>query len=121
VAVTLPPMIGFAFLLGPILVVEECSWIRALRILFGLLRRKLGRVLLDEVLAVTMTVGLALPFLLLLPALKELSLDERLGPARDCAREALLGIVLTPALAFFMIANVFIYLNLRLEEMGGRR
>jgi hypothetical protein len=120
VAMTTPLMLAFAFLLGPILVVEECSWFRAVGIWLALLRRKLGRVLLDELLAIALTVGLAVPFVLLSFTLDFIRLDEKLGPARDCAREALLGLVLTPALAFFVIANVFIYLNLRLEELGRR-
>jgi hypothetical protein len=120
VAMTIPPVLAFAFLLGPILVVEECSWFRAVRIWLALLRRKFGRVLLDELLAITLTVGLAVPFVLLSLTLDLIRLDEKLAPARDCAREALLGLVLTPALAFFVIANVFIYLNLRLEELGRR-
>src|SRR5437667_396694 len=50
--VILWPILGLALLLGPIVVVAECSVAAALRQWYGLLRRHLSRVLLYEALAI---------------------------------------------------------------------
>jgi hypothetical protein len=121
-AVGLWPFFILALLLGPVLVVEECSVFSALRQWFGLLRAYPWQVFLYEALALglgaVVTVPLVLP-LLVLPAF-DAGLDGRLTAATAFTRQVLTGLALAPLLAYLVVANVFIYLNLR-YEYGDRR
>jgi hypothetical protein len=47
--------------------------------------------------------------------------DERLLLTAAFTRNVLLGLVLTPLLAYLIVANVFVYLNLRYEFKSGER
>ncbi|HZY89560.1 MAG TPA: hypothetical protein VFE78_32360 [Gemmataceae bacterium] len=111
--VCLWPVCVFALLLGPILVVEGSSVLGGLRQWVRLIRQRAGRVLLYEALAMGQGLIATLPFAFPLLALYGLQLDERLlGPAQF-TRHVLTGCALAPLLAYLIVANVFIYLNLR--------
>jgi hypothetical protein len=111
--VCLWPVCVFVLLLGPILVVEGASVLGALRQWARLVRQHPGRVLLYEALAMGQGLIATLPFAFPLLAIYGLPLDERLlGPALF-TRHVLTGCALAPLLAYLIVANVFIYLNLR--------
>jgi hypothetical protein len=118
------PILALApLLLSPILVVEECGAIRGLGEWWGMLRRHLGRIFLYEALAAAMgivfTAPLALPILLASGSLDGLpDLHVAVGRA---TLTVLSGIALTPLLAYLLVANVFIYLNLRYEFFHSAR
>ena len=125
VEVVLWPIVGFALLLPPILVVEDCSIGKALSLWLRLLRRDMGRVFLYEALALGL--GLAATLLLALPWLALFIYEPvdfpQLLPAPSPSRgRVLAGLALAPLLAYLMVANVFIYINLRYESApAGRR
>jgi hypothetical protein len=112
--VMLWPLAVLGLLLVPILIVEECSVLAALRQWIALLQKHFGRVFLYEALAVAVggfvTLALALP---LVAASLGVATDERLALALGLALRPLWGLALAPLLAYLMVANVFIYLNLR--------
>lgn len=112
------PLFGLAFLLAPILIVEECSIIQAVRTWRGLLRQHFRAVLAYEAVAVVVAAALALPFALPLLLSAGLMPDERL--AASATRAALwAGLLALPA-AYLIVANVFIYLNVRYETGSER-
>jgi hypothetical protein len=118
------PILALApLLLSPILVVEECSAVRGLVEWWGMLRRHLGRIFLYEALAAAMgivfTAPLAIPILLASASLDGLG-DFHLLVGR-ATLTVLTGIALTPLLAYLLVANVFIYLNLRYEFFHSAR
>ncbi len=120
--VVLWPIMGFSLLLPPLLVVEDCSVGRGLSLWLRLLNVDLGRVFLYEALALglglTATLLLALPWL----ALVAYSPDVRLETAAMFTRWVLAGLAAAPLLCYLMVANVFIYINLRYESApAGRR
>ena len=124
VEVVLWPIVGFALLLPPILVVEDCSVGKGLSLWLRLLREDVGRVFLYEALALGL--GLAATLLLALPWLALFVYQPvdfpQLLPAIAFTRTVLAGLALAPLLAYLMVANVFIYLNLRYEAApAGRR
>jgi hypothetical protein len=118
------PMLALApLLLGPILVVEECSAPRALIEWWRMLRRHLGRIFLYEALAgalaLVFTAPLVAPILLAGAGVNNLT-----GMQLEVGQATLMilgGIALTPMLAYLLVANVFIYLNLRYEFVRGAR
>jgi hypothetical protein len=119
--VILWPVLGFALLLGPIIVVEGCSAGQAVRQWAGLLRAHLGRVFLYEALAAAVAGVAALPFII------PVELAAWTAPTAGAAASAadvtvwlLRGLALTPAIAYLTVANVFIYLTLRYEHTPGR-
>lgn len=114
------PFFGLAFLLGPILVVEECSVLQAVRTWRGLLRQHWRTILAHEVVAVIIAGAAALPFALPLLLSAGLALDERLVLAASMTRAALWGFLLALPAAYFIVANVFIYLNVRYETGTDR-
>jgi hypothetical protein len=112
------PILALApLLLGPILVVEECSVARGLLEWWNMLRRHLGRIFLYEALAGALAVVFTAP--LVAPILLATGTLQGLGETQLLVGEATLtflaGIALTPLLAYLVVANVFIYLNLRYE------
>jgi hypothetical protein len=117
---------GFALLLGPILIVEECSVGRALRLWWQLLREHFSRAYLYEALTATLAAVASLP--LLLPVVLLGPWPEPVAPGtatlltdlRLATLGVLGGLALTPLIAFLIVANLFIYLNLRYEQ-GPRR
>ena len=123
VEIVLWPIVGFALLLPPILVVEDCSVGKALVLWLRLLREDVGRVFLYEALALGL--GLAATLLLALPWLALFLYQPvefpQLLPAIAFTRTVLAGLALAPLLAYLMVANVFIYLNLRYEAPQAAR
>ena len=124
VEVVLWPIVSFALLLPPILVVEDCSIGKALSLWLRLLREDIGRVFLYEALALGL--GLAATLLLALPWLALFLYEPvefpQLLPALAFTRWVLAGLALAPLLAYLMVANVFIYINIRYESApAGRR
>jgi hypothetical protein len=120
--IVLWPVFVVALLLPPILVVENCSVGTALGQWLRLLRVDLGRVFLYEALALGL--GLAATLLLALPwlALVTYQPQPELQPAVRFTRMVLAGLALAPLLAYLVVANVFIYINLRYESApAGRR
>ncbi len=111
--VCLWPVCVFVLLLGPILVVEGNSVVGALRQWARLVRQHPGRVMLYEALAMGQGLIAALPFAFPLLALYGLPLEERLLGVAVFTRDVLTGLALTPLLAYLIVANVFIYLNVR--------
>ncbi len=119
--VVLWPIFVVALLLPPILVVENCSVGKALSQWLRLLRIDIGRVFLYEALALGL--GLAATLLLALPWLALVSYQPQpeLQPAVRFTRWVLAGLALAPLLAYLMVANVFIYINLRYESAPTAR
>lgn len=111
------PVLGLALLLlGPVLVIEDYSVLQGLREWLRLLRQHLGRIYLSEALAFALAVVMTLP--LLLPVFLTagyLSGGRDLYAVEVPALRLLAGVALTPLIAYLLVANVFIYLNLRYE------
>jgi hypothetical protein len=119
--IVLWPVFVVALLLPPILVVENCSVGAALAQWLRLLRVDLGRVFLYEALALGL--GLAATLLLALPwlMLATYQPSPELQPAVRFTRVVLAGLALAPLLAYLVVANVFIYINLRYESAPASR
>jgi hypothetical protein len=109
------------WLLPPILVVEECSVWRGLRQWLDLLRKHFRGVLLYQVLALGLGALLAVPFLMLIAPLFLPSFypPEGWQDLAEGVRFRLLVLACFPMLTYWIVANVFIYLNLRYGA-GGR-
>jgi hypothetical protein len=112
---------GFALLLGPVVVVEEGSVFRTLAEWWRLLSQYFGQVFLFEVLA--LGIGLLTTVPLFLPLV--LAAGGRFGGAGlDNAIGwtvlILAGLAAAPLIAYLPVANVFIYLNLRYESAPRR-
>ena len=115
------PIFGLAMLLmGPTLVVEEYSIAKGLREWLGMLRQHLGRIYLYQ------AVAFAFAAIMTLPLLGPVLLASWLAPHPLSLGESvtfylLLGVSLTPMLAYLLVAHVFIYLNLRYEFFYSAR
>ena len=109
------PVLLFWWLLPPIFVVEGSSLLRGLRQWLTLLRQHLGRVFLYQVLAMGLGMVLTAPFLLLIAPmfLPMFQPPEPLYEVASRTRFVLLGLACGPLLTYWIVANVFIYLNLR--------
>jgi hypothetical protein len=112
----------FWWLLPPVLVVEESSVWRALRQWYALLRRHLGRVILYQSMAVGLGVLVTAPFLVLIAPLflPTFFPPQALREVAGTTRAVLLGLACAPMLVYWIVANVFIYLNLRYGAGSGR-
>jgi hypothetical protein len=112
----------FWWLLPPILVVEECSIGRGLWQWVDLLRKHFSGVLLYQALALSFGVLLTAPCLLLIAPmfLPSFCPPEGLLDLTESVRYRLLGLACSPMLTFWIVANVFIYLNLRYGASGRR-
>lgn len=119
--VLLLPLFCVSLLLGPVLVVENCSAWKALGKWCGLLRSDLGRVLANEVLAFGLGVLVTLPFVLPVRGLYLLPLPDHLTRAGAITCPILTGLAVAPLLAYLTVANLFIYLNLRYGAQGRPR
>ena len=109
------PVLALAVvLLGPLLIIEEDSILAGLRAWLGMLRRRLGRIYLYEALAFMVASVLALPMLLTVGG-AAYALGDALGTFERVALTVLGGAALGPALAYLLVANVFVYINLRYE------
>jgi hypothetical protein len=117
-----PIFLTSLLLLGPLVVVEDYSMGRALGEWLGLLRRHLGRIYLYEALAFVFGVVISVPLLVPL-ALVALHIMAIRGPTlvEEATLSVLLGLALTPLCAYMLVANVFIYLNLRYEFFDHAR
>jgi hypothetical protein len=116
------PMLGFTLLLGPVVVVEECSVAAALRQWWWLVRRHLGRLLLYESAAVLGGFAL-LPFTfpVVLAAWGRWGQWGGLDNVIGLSLVLLAGLAAAPLLAYQAVAHVFLYLNLRYEyDRRGR-
>lgn len=114
--VMLWPVLGLALLIPPVIVVEEISPIRALLQWLSLVRENLGRILLYEALAVTVAGVTTIPFLVpILVAGWHAQLDISFAAVVHNTLLILYGLAATPFIAFLIVANVFVYLNLRYE------
>jgi hypothetical protein len=122
VEVILWPILGLMLLLAPVVVVEECSAVQALEQWWRLLREHLGRILLYEALAAALAAVAALPFVfpVFLTTLGLPPLTELLGIVASVTLGLLGGLALTPLIAYLVVANVGIYLNLRYEHTMPR-
>jgi hypothetical protein len=110
------------WLVPPVLVVEECSIAKGLRQWYALLRRHLGRVFLYQTMAVGLGVLVTAPFLVLIAPLflPTFYPPEELREVAGAMRFFLLGLACAPMLTYWIVANVFIYLNLRYGASGRR-
>jgi hypothetical protein len=113
------PLGVLVLLLGPVLVVEQCGMVRAVRQWAGLVRRYFGHVLLCEALALMIGALLTAPFALPLLILLLRDPGPRFQEATAVVRDVVAGLTLAPFLAYLVVANVFVYLHLRYE--GGAR
>jgi hypothetical protein len=124
--VFLGPLLSFTLLLGPILIVEECSAGQALRFWQQFLRQHFTKAFLYETLAGALAALTTLPLLVpvfLAPRLLAPVTQVSGGLAADvfqASLNVLTGLALTPFIAYLTVANLFIYLNLR-YELGPRR
>jgi hypothetical protein len=118
--VLLWPVLGLALLLAPIVVVEDCGIATALGQWCGLLRRHAGRVLVYEAFALALGVVAVLP--LLLPVLIAAYVAPgAILPDIQWATLSVLGsLALSPLFAYLVVANVYIFLNLRYEFSAGK-
>lgn len=111
------PLVGMALLLPPLILVEESTLPRAMLQWLDLLRTDLSRIILYETLAVGL--GAALTFPLVFPILYVSwtlgALDSFLSAVALATLYVLGGLATAPLVAFLLVANVFIYLNLRYE------
>ncbi len=120
--VVLWPVLGLGLLLGPILVIEECSVTRALGQWWSMLWRHLGRLFVYEALVAALALVLCLPLLFPVLLAGGASSAAELGnPIVSATFAGLGGLALTPLLAYVSVANVYIYLNLRYEATPGPR
>jgi hypothetical protein len=116
------PVFFFWWLLPPIFVVEGSSLVRGLRQWLVLLRQHLGRVFIYQALAVGLGLLLTAPFLLLIAPmfLPSFVPPEPLHEVASRTRFVLLGLACGPLLTYWIVANVFIYLNLRYGASARR-
>lgn len=115
------PVFGLALLLAPILIVENCSIWKALRQWLALMQEDLGRAFLYEALALGLGLVVAFPLVAPLVGTAHLFPGGRLEFAATFTRIVLGCLVLAPVAAYLIVANMFIYLNLRYEAGGQRR
>jgi hypothetical protein len=117
----LAPLFVLSLLLSPLLVVEECSVFRGLRMWRALVRTHFRTVLAYETAAVAVAAAITLPFALPLLLSAAVPLDERLVAAATVTRAVLWGFLLALPAAYLIVANVYIYLNVRYETATERR
>ena len=118
------PILGFALLLmGPIFIVEDYSIARGLREWINMLRQHLGRIYLYQAFAFAIAAVMTLP--LILPVLLGFGFagghPQPLSLGESVSFYLLIGVALTPMLAYLLVAHVFIYLNLRYEFFYSAR
>jgi hypothetical protein len=113
VGLFLPIVFSLGLLQGPLLVVEGGSTGKALVRWVVLLFHEGGRVVVCQGLALVFGLLLTTPGLLLVLLAGQVPLDSRLLPVETGTMEMLLPLALAPGVAYLVIANLFIYLNLR--------
>ena len=114
--VVLWPILGLTILLGSIIVVEECSPFRAVGQWLSLVRENFATMLIYEALAAAIAGIAALPILVpvYLAAWNSL-VDPSTAMVAHGTFFVLSGAAAMPAIAYLIVANVFIYVNLRYE------
>jgi hypothetical protein len=101
-----------SLLIGPLLAVEECSGPSALGRWFRLVRAHPGKVLLGQLVAAATGLVLTLP--LCIPLLPLFAIpDVRFEPTADFLCTALAGGIVAFLAGYLVVANLFLYLNLR--------
>lgn len=111
-----PIFVMSMLLVGPIVVVEDYPLLQTLRELLSLIRKHLARIYLYEVAAVVLGVVLTLPVLIPIRfAAMPLLAGQTMHQAEEATLSVLVGLASTPFFAYLLVANVFIYLNLRYE------
>jgi hypothetical protein len=109
------PVLAVAILLlGPLLVIEDDSIGVGLRGWLGMLRGRLRRIYLYEALAFLVANTLALPLVLMVVG-AAYAIGDGLGAVERDVLLLLGGAALGPAIAYLLVANVFVYINLRYE------
>lgn len=116
------PVFVFWWLLPSLLVVEDCSIGRGLRQWLALLRRHLGGVFLYQTAALALGGLVSAPLLVLIAPLFLPSFypPEALHEVVGGVRSVLLGLACAPMLTYWIVANMFIYLNLRYGASNRR-
>jgi hypothetical protein len=113
-------VLPFTMLLGPVVVVEEGSMGDSLAQWWWLIRRHLGRlVLYESAAAITGVAMLAFGLPFLLTALSRRSEWGRVDTPIGIGLCLLAGLAAAPLIAYFAVAHVFIYLNLRYQSDGS--
>jgi hypothetical protein len=107
-------------LLGPVLIIEDAAPLQGVREWLTMLRRHLGRIYLYEALAFLFAIALSLPLLMLVGLIRYAG-DGTLSEYDSITLWVLAGLAFTPFMAYLMVANVFIYLNLRYEFFFSAR
>jgi hypothetical protein len=125
--VFLGPLVGFSLLLGPVEVVEDVPAGRGAGEWCRFVRQHFSRLFLYEALAAALAAVASLPLIFPVGVLAPSVLGPGVGEAGDVwlpiirlTLSVLAGLALTPLVAYLMVANVFVYLNLRYEQ-GLRR
>jgi hypothetical protein len=115
------PVFGLSFLLAPILTVEGCSIGAALLQWLRLVRRQFGRAFVYEAIALGVGLMITLPIYLPLMTFVTIYHYKEILTAVLATRTVLATMALGPLFAYMVVANVFIYLNLRYETGSPRR
>jgi hypothetical protein len=117
------PVLGLALLLlGPILVVEDASLGQGLRDWGRIVRQHVRRLYVYESLALALAAVMTLPLLVsVLLTGSYLAEGRGLYLVEQITLRLLGGVALTPLLAYLLVANVFIYVNLRYEFISTPR
>lgn len=116
------PMLGMTLLLGPVVVIEEGSFIKAIGQWLRTVNEHLSRLLLYEALAIALGSFTTLPFLfpVLLAGWSAIG-DPRQAETITATLWLLGAIALTPLVTYLIVANVYIYLNVRYEFSPASR
>jgi hypothetical protein len=125
--VLLGPWVGFSLLVSPILVVEDYTPGRGMREWWQFVRQHFNRVLFYEALAAALAGVACLPLIFPVAVLAPSVLGPGVGDMGvlwisiiQITLSLLAGLALTPLVTYLVVANVFVYLNLRYEQ-GSRR
>jgi hypothetical protein len=114
VELVLWPILVFTMLLGPVVVIEECSTVQAVLQWWRLVRRHLGRLFLYESLTfLAGIVTLVFAFPLGLAAVGRQWTG--FATAGGFSFSIVAGLALAPLIAYLSVAHVFIYLKIRYE------
>jgi hypothetical protein len=114
--VVLWPTFLAVLLLGAVVVVEQCSFLSALRQWGRLVWQCPGRLFLAEGLVLGVGLLLALPLGLLVYALSTRPIPADFAVAATLTQCILGGLLGSVVLAYVVVANVFVYLKLRYER-----
>lgn len=115
------PVLAFTLLFAAIILIEEASPSSALRLWWQMVRGHGSRLFLYEFLAVFIALMATIPFALPVEW-ASINAPPQGIPALFTGSVGwfLRGLVLTPAIAYLNVANVFIYLHLRYQLPMGR-